>query len=265
MPVQPTLGVCDSLSHRRTQTTSRRARPQPVPDLLFTAITAPLAQAAIAPTLPRSLLPIGRAAASAHDAAASMHPLLQGAVALVFYLVHMLVLSKHALAFPFQLLPNDRGQFQCIGRAAPRRARKPPRSARSRARARARVRSMLSFRYDSLAGIAVLVLVALGRRSRGAAHALPPALRVPREGSDGLGLPWRIDGGRLRENLTLKLKAVVGTGLLLWLYQLSGRWAMGIEMKLYWLAARGFPMTVAMHRSLQARTRPTCVLAQARA
>ena len=104
------------------------------------------------------------------------------------------------------------------------------------------------------------VLVALGRRSRGAAHALPPALRVPREGSDGLGLPWRIDGGRLRENLTLKLKAVVGTGLLLWLYQLSGRWAMGIEMKLYWLAARGFPMTVAMHRSLQARTREACVL-----
>ena len=122
-----------------------------------------------------------------------------------------------------------------------------------------------SIRYDSLAGVAVLVLVALGRRSRGAAHALPPALRVPREGSDGLGLPWRIDGGRLRENLALKLKAVVGTALLLWLYQLSGRWAMGIEMKLYWLAARGFPMTVAMHRSLQARTRLTCVLAQARA
>ena len=139
MPVQPTLGVCDSLSHRRTQTTSRRARPQPVPDLLFTAITAPLAQAAIAPTLPRSLLPIGRAAASAHDAAASMHPLLQGAVALVFYLVHMLVLSKHALAFPFQLLPNDRGQFQCIGRARAVSHAESPRSARSDY---ARVRSM---------------------------------------------------------------------------------------------------------------------------
>ena len=44
-----------------------------------------------------------------------MSPFLQGVLSLVFYLIHMLVLSKHALAFPFQLIPNDRGQFQCIG------------------------------------------------------------------------------------------------------------------------------------------------------
>ncbi len=110
-----------------------------VPDFLFTAITGPLTQAAVVPTLPPSLLPIGRAAAAAHDAAASMNPLLQGVVTLAFYLVHMLVLSKHALAFPFQLLPNNRGQFQCIGRARAVSHAESPRSARSDY---ARVRSM---------------------------------------------------------------------------------------------------------------------------
>ena len=252
MPVQPTLGVCDSLSHRRTQTTSRRARPQPVPDLLFTAITALLAQAAIAPTPPRSLLPIGRAAASAHDAAASMHRLLQGAVAPSSTRAHA---RAQARAASLPAAPERPRPVPAHRARAPRRARKPPRAFRSRARARARVRSMPhSGTIRSHCGV---VLVALGRRRAARrTHSRPPCACRARAAMGSLRAHRRRP---LRENLTLK-PGVVGTGLLLWLYQLSGRWAMGIEMKLYWLAARGFPMTVAMHRSLQARTREACVL-----
>ena len=41
--------------------------------------------------------------------------LLQCLLAFVFYLVHTLVLSRHVLPFPVQLIPNNEGLFQSIG------------------------------------------------------------------------------------------------------------------------------------------------------
>jgi hypothetical protein len=44
-----------------------------------------------------------------------MNPLAQLIVGLGFYLLHTLVLSRHLLPFPYQLIPNNSGLFQSIG------------------------------------------------------------------------------------------------------------------------------------------------------
>jgi hypothetical protein len=45
----------------------------------------------------------------------NLSPPLQLVVAVGFYLVHMLLLSKNCIPLPFQLLPNEHGFFQSIG------------------------------------------------------------------------------------------------------------------------------------------------------
>jgi hypothetical protein len=40
---------------------------------------------------------------------------VQVLAALVLYIFHTLVLAQHAIPFPFQLIPNERGNFQSIG------------------------------------------------------------------------------------------------------------------------------------------------------
>lgn len=44
-----------------------------------------------------------------------LRPSLQLVTVLVAYIFHMLVLSRHAIVFPYQLIPNERGHFQSIG------------------------------------------------------------------------------------------------------------------------------------------------------
>lgn len=47
--------------------------------------------------------------------AVTLHPIAQAGVMIALYFFHMLVLSKVAVPFPFQLLPNTHGLFQSIG------------------------------------------------------------------------------------------------------------------------------------------------------
>lgn len=68
--------------------------------------------------------------------AVTLHPLIQVAIMVALYFFHMLVLSKVAMPFPFQLVPNSHGLFQSIG-------------------------------MDSLAGLLVLGVMAYFRRARG--------------------------------------------------------------------------------------------------
>jgi len=68
--------------------------------------------------------------------AVTLHPLIQVVIMVALYFFHMLVLSKVAMPFPFQLVPNSHGLFQSIG-------------------------------MDSLAGLLVLGVMAYFRRARG--------------------------------------------------------------------------------------------------
>lgn len=45
----------------------------------------------------------------------SLRPLVQFLVAIVLYWFHIFVMAQHFIAFPFQLIYNERGQFQSIG------------------------------------------------------------------------------------------------------------------------------------------------------
>jgi len=45
----------------------------------------------------------------------TMHPLVQLSIGTVIYLFHLTVLTQRQIAFPFQLIPNNRGRFQSIG------------------------------------------------------------------------------------------------------------------------------------------------------
>lgn len=68
--------------------------------------------------------------------AVTLHPVLQVVLMVALYFFHMLVLSKVAMPFPVQLVPNKHGLFQSIG-------------------------------MDSLAGVLVLGAMAYFRRSAG--------------------------------------------------------------------------------------------------
>ena len=45
----------------------------------------------------------------------SINPLLQILIVLLTYLFHLTILTQHSLAFPIQLIPNNKGYFQSIG------------------------------------------------------------------------------------------------------------------------------------------------------
>lgn len=94
----------------------------------------------------------------------TLHPLIQVLVMVALYFFHMLVLSKVAMPFPFQLVPNTHGLFQSIG-------------------------------MDSLAGLLVLGAAAYFRRARGLPlkpvvfGARPLPFNPPKRGR---GKVWRI-------------------------------------------------------------------------
>ncbi|KAG5175528.1 hypothetical protein JKP88DRAFT_338282 [Tribonema minus] len=143
-----------------------------------------------------------------------MKPWAQFVVALVLYLFHMFVLSKHCIPFPVQLIPNDYGLCQSVG-------------------------------LDTLAGehlrFGVIVGALLLRREEGkTGKALGGGAAVMR----GRSAPWSLD-----RSLTAKLPLLAM--LLGFAYYCSGWSALAWEYVLYGLAAAGLPLTVAMHRSLQ--------------
>lgn len=96
--------------------------------------------------------------------AVTLHPVVQALLMVALYFFHMLVLSKVAVPFPVQLLPNTHGLFQSIG-------------------------------MDSLAGVLFLGALAYFRRAKGLPLRpvvfgdRPLPFNPPREGR---GRVWRI-------------------------------------------------------------------------
>ena len=160
----------------------------------------------------------------------TMRPIQQLAFCVVVYVIHLTVLTQKSIPFPVQLIPNEKGHFQSIG-------------------------------LDSLVGIMSLVAYAWSSRrptstnttpignhnNNNKTSSLPSLWTSPRRKE----APWRFP--RLASNRLMpgpKLSGFVGMILLVQGYFLTGRISLFWEEVLYALAGVGFPMTVAMHRSL---------------
>ena len=162
-------------------------------------------------------------------------------IVLALYLLHTLVLSRGCLAFPIQLFPNKHGLFQSIGMdsfagfcvTVVALARRP-----WKARA---VDEVVAVDAEREADVAVGGLVHWAGEETAASSSIgPPPVTRKR-----LPLPWAVDRPTNRL-LSVGLMAVLVVG-----HYLSGYLSLIVEYCLYFLAAAGLPLTVAMHRSLQ--------------
>ena len=144
----------------------------------------------------------------------SLKPRNQLLVALLFYVFHLQVLTQRAMPFPFQLIPNNQGRFQSIG-------------------------------LDSLAGILALCSYLWMRRSK--IPPVPSLLSKPTKKN----APWRFPPrkkGSIRPGP--RSTGIFGFVLLVQAYFFTGRFAIFWEDVFYAAAGMGFPLTIAMHRSL---------------
>ncbi|CAM9423035.1 unnamed protein product [Chrysoparadoxa australica] len=147
----------------------------------------------------------------------NMHPGTQLCITLVLYMFHMLCLSKAGIALPVQLLPNNHGLLQSIG-------------------------------LDSLAGFVVL---GVGAWLKGKSS---PAASLEGGEAKGQGCvqqarlaPWNLE----EESSGIRSKMVPLCLALGIAYLCSGWASLMWEFLLYFVASKGVPLTIAMHRSLQ--------------
>lgn len=164
----------------------------------------------------------------------SISPTTQFGILMFMYIFHLTVLTQHSIVFPFQLIPNEAGRFQSIG-------------------------------LDSLAGMfSMFVIGQLRKRQiirysrhsssqsnieeRNISKNIIPSLFSKMNNYDG-SAPWKFPKSSSSE-LGPKVTSCVSLGLLVTAYFMTGRLSTWIELNLYALAGLGFPMTIAMHRSL---------------
>lgn len=160
----------------------------------------------------------------------TMRPAIQLLVGMGLYVMHLTVLTQHGVAFPVQLIPNDKGWFQSVG-------------------------------LDSLAGIVSMIgLIYLRKSTKDKlVPAVPPVWTNPTVKE----APWFFPRKkRKRKNSAPdvtgkelvqpgpRVTSVVGFVLLVVAYFFTGRFAIFWEDMLYAAAGMGAPMTIAMHRSL---------------
>lgn len=154
----------------------------------------------------------------------TLPPIIQLVLLLVLYIFHLSVLTQNELVFPFQLWPNEKGQFQSIG-------------------------------LDSLAGIISFGIIFFLRKRQVQAfdnstnRNAPsiPSLFGNMNNYDGSS-PWHLPS--VHESSVTRTTSVVALALLVTGYFYTGRFASAVELYLYSLAGMGFPLTIAMHRSL---------------
>lgn len=168
----------------------------------------------------------------------TLPPMIQLVLLLLMYVVHLKYLTQNELIFPFQLIPNDNGQFQSIG-------------------------------LDSLAGMfsfgAIFLLrkmqlmgsngVNKPRKDNSNTSDKTPTFKSPSipplfsnmNNYDGTS-PWHFPPEH--ESSVTRTTSVLALALLVTGYFYTGRFASTVELYLYSLAGMGFPLTIAMHRSL---------------
>jgi len=149
----------------------------------------------------------------------TMRPALQLLVGLSLYVFHLTVLTQNCIAFPVQLIPNDRGHFQSIG-------------------------------LDSLAGMLSLFgCMYLSKTTRNNPKPAVPSIWSSPSREDA---PWRFRKAS-KNTVTepgARSTSIIGFIALIQAYFYTGRFSLFWEDFLYSAAGIGIPMTVAMHRSL---------------
>jgi len=197
----------------------------------------------------------------------TLPPSVQLITLLSAYVFHLTVLTQNALIFPIQLIPNDMGRYQSIGLDSV-----------------AGIVSLVSFlvlgrrqRKSEKGGI--------GGGMDGSSEGKIPTLwegvsnwdgtgpwkfprsnkqikqsklekcddrRTGKEESDGVSKDQKEEEGKRKGWLKPSPKgtSMVALGLLVYAYFLTGRLTGLVELSLYTMSGMGFPLTIAMHRSL---------------
>lgn len=175
------------------------------------------------------------------QAASTIPPPMQLLALVLFYVLHLTVLTQHSIIFPFQLIPNQQGRFQSIG-------------------------------LDSLAGIISFATIQFLRNRQlkryqcnpDEAHNITipslmssalsqdpsPSEKVQMQQRGGTPAPWNFPTYAKFNTLSPRLTSMTCLFLLVSAYFMTGRIANWVELNLYTLAGLGLPMTIAMHRSL---------------
>jgi len=138
-------------------------------------------------------------------------PVLQFAITMGFYVLHLFVLTQRQVTFPFQLIPNDKGHFCSIG-------------------------------YDSLAGIASVTLYKLSKSRRRRI-----GMKQKQPNNDSVApRPWSLPN----ESRRLVLSSIVCFAILVKVYFSTGRLSIFWEDCVYNLSGLGFYITSPIQRSL---------------
>jgi membrane protease YdiL (CAAX protease family) len=175
---------------------------------------------------------LSRAQRTLFKSSTHYHPALQCLILLASYIFHLTVLTQHSIIFPFQLIPNNKGHFQSLG-------------------------------WDSIAGMASFI----------AYCCFSNKMMLPNHSShkqfspwasihcDSPSSPFTFPSPPTYTNIThptfsislfqaSQFSSILALFLLILAYFATGRIASFFELSLYSLAGLGFPITIAMHRSL---------------
>ena len=198
----------------------------------------------------------------------TLPPLVQLAILISMYVLHLLVFTQHAILFPFQLIPNDRGWFQSIGLDSVAgiisfisigllRKRQLNKKAKGE-KVKVTIPSLFSGVYDyKIADKFSKSEKKKNKKIDGTDKfdgeddsAIIIRKKVKRRSSSSIPAPWKFPFTSQDNIPSPRITSMVSLALLVSAYFFTGRLASMIELYLYALAGMGVPMSIAMHRSL---------------
>lgn len=195
----------------------------------------------------------------------TLPPLAQLVILISMYVLHLLVFTQHAILFPFQLIPNDKGWFQSIGLDSVAgiisfisigllRKRQLNKKGKGE-KIKVTIPSLFSGVYDYKI---VDHLSKSNRNKKKKADQIDGGddgdiiirKKVKRRSSSSIPAPWKFPFTTQDNIPSPRITSMVSLALLVSAYFFTGRLASMVELYLYALAGMGVPMSIAMHRSL---------------
>ena len=198
-------------------------------------------------------------------------PWAQLVLLMMMYVIHLLVLTQHAILFPFQLIPNERGWFQSIGldsvagiisfisigllrRRQITKKQKVTIPSLFSGVYDYQIVETLSKKYKKIKSSSNIKTekhseVDSGSGENGEKEIIVKK-RVKKRSKSAIPSPWRFPLKKQENIPSPRLTSMVALAVLISAYFMTGRLASMIELYLYAMAGLGVPMTIAMHRSL---------------
>lgn len=200
-------------------------------------------------------------------------PWAQLVLLMMMYVIHLLVLTQHAILFPFQLIPNERGWFQSIGldsiagiisfisigllrRRQITKKQKVTIPSLFSGVYDYQIVETLSKKYKKIKSSKNVGIdtgkdnEADGDSGENGEKEIIVKKRVKKRSKSAISSPWRFPLKKQENIPSPRLTSMVALALLVSAYFMTGRLASMIELYLYAMAGLGVPMTIAMHRSL---------------